>query len=215
MKKYPSIVLGAISVCCLISAHVMASFEPAIERSCTKAACSKYFTPAYATLTQNTAYPASGWLTTSQITVPLNRIEIAKNITFDKRTNSFTLPKGNYQFDFQFTMEADTATSTDEYDFRFTDMYLDFNNGFAINNLDWSMKLNAGQATGFNDTVWVTFSGSKVVSVGADNTTVKFILVRDPAYLGNIRFDAEPHPITQATNNHPILINIHKIHGCE
>jgi len=220
MKKYPSIVLGVVSACCLFSVHVMASEEPAIEKACKKVTCSKYFTPAYATLVQNTA---SAWIpsTTTTITVPFTQIQTAKNITFDDITDTFTLPKGIYAFNFQFTMETQSNTVAGELEFRFTDMYLDINNESARIGLDWNMKLNDGGAAasdiGFNSYYWATFSGSRVLSIGADNTVVKMVLVRDTTYSTvDFRFNYDPtlpYPLT--TNNNPVRIDIHKIHGCE
>jgi len=214
MKKQLSIILGALSVCCFVSAHVMASEKTVDENSLKTRAisCKKSFTPAHATIIQATT---SGWISTAQMTVPFEALQTAKNITFDPTNLTFTLPKGVYTFDFQFTMERQgPANIIHELDFRFTDMYLDIDNDTSRIALDWNLGFNSD--LGFNSYVWAIFSGSKIISIGADNTVVKFILVRDAGYKGNIRFTYNPSTTpTLTTENNPVRISIHKIDGCE
>jgi len=223
MKKQLSIILGALSICCFVSADVTLS-EKTTDENSTKTRDISYkkpFSPAYATLIQDTTYPdpaaIPSWIQSAQITVPFNSIQAAKNITFDETAtpDSFILPKGVYTFDFQFTMEREgPAKIFHERDFRFTDMYLDLNNGSSKIALDWTFGFNS--STTFNTYLWATFTGSRIFSIGTDNTLVKFILVRDSAFLGNIRFtfDQSATP-TLTTENSPVRITIHKIDGCD
>jgi len=103
--------------------------------------------------------------------------------------------------------------------FRFTDMYLDINNDSSRIALDWNMWLNDATPAppyGFSQYYWASFSGSKIISIGEDNTVVKFILLRDPNWLGPILFAYDPfYPADPlSTNNNPVRVNIHKINGC-
>jgi len=221
MKRYPSIILGAISACCLLSTHAIASEETAVEKHCCPPKC---FTPIYATLIQSVPTPLGGsdpFITSQQFLVPFDNIQTAKGITFDETVapDSFTLPKGVYCFKFQFSMAVESSTSpdiTDERKFRFTDMYLDLNNDSLRIPLYWNTRIIPGIIGGFNEIYSASFSGSKIISIGSDNTVVKFIVVRDPGNLGAIQFAYDPYnpPNPLTTNNSPVRVNIHKIDGC-
>jgi len=246
MRKQLFMILGTLSLCCFLSAHVETSDCGAtlIEKGSkaeskvkigmpTDSPCpgSKGATGAtgptgpmgatgptgtlssvYATLIQDTSFPlgSESAYQEAEITVPFSLIQRANGITFDEANNTFTLPKGTYFFTFQFSMATDPNNTQGESSFRFTDMYLDLNNDSSRIPLDWTMALNSDQ--NFNGNIWAGFSGSNIISVANNDTVVKFVLYRDPNYLGGIRFEYDPiGPVPLTTNNSPVRITIHKI----
>jgi hypothetical protein len=231
MKKQLSIIFGAISLCCLLSAQMEASdFSGTLveKRSKAKAkakivmpcdsSCSEkptcppkkpdYPKPCsgsvYATLVET---EISEYTTSIEIRVPLNQIQAAEGVTFDADNDTFTLPKGIYTFQFQFSMETEVVEGGIPY-FDFEHMYLNINGDSSRIPLDWTMAANTEGEFNTND--WASFSGSRIFTIGADNTVVKFILSRYPSGpLGAIRFSFKS--TSRTPNNNPVRITLHKI----
>lgn len=226
--------LGVVSICCFIATPAMASSKEHGEKSSksrsTTTECTTRgtaFTPAYATLIHNGPYPAASlglWINTGSFTLPFTALQTAKNITLDTSTTPYTtfiLPKGVYTIDFQFVVITDptggpVAISVD--DFRFTKMYLDVNNGSSVVPLDWALKHDASQTmmTATNNSTWASVSGSRIFSIGADNTPVKIVIEREFATSvpANIRLSADLDFYTGVPENEPVRVSIHKIDGC-
>jgi len=237
MKKQLTIILSALSMCCLISAHVDASdFSGTLvekgskakakakiimpcgschqgKAPCKKPPChppappKKCPQPVYATLVET---EASEDLSGSEtIVVPLNNMapSTAQGVTFNNANDSFTLPKGVYSFHFQFTMELRTSQQEDQ--FRFTDIYLDLNNDSSRIPLTWNLAIDSNGVFG-SSSPWASFSGSRIFTITADNTVVKMVILRNSQYLDLIGFGF-PTDGNPNVNNDPVRFTLHKI----
>jgi len=202
MKKQIFYMLGAFSLCCLMSTQMVTAQEVTTSTTCATRAASS-FVPVYATFV--TPGP-SAWINTEEITVPLTNVQTARGVIFDEETSSFILPKGVYSLQFQFIIEAEFSTGL-----AFDEMYLDINNNAARASLVWFEKTHSPSSS-FIDSAWKSFSGSKIFSVGSDNTYVKCILVRPST--ANIRF-AFSQVGTETPENNAALICLHKIDSCD
>jgi len=214
MKKKIYILLNILVVCCLAPAPSMASSKSHKTRSTTYAHQTTHtFTPAYATLISPEP-ETEDWIVDQTIIVPITQIQTAKNITLDPLTHTFTVPKGTYFIHFQFVMKDRQTIASPNNFFSFTKMHLDINNDSAQEILDWAPNIDSSGLLG--DFRWASFSGSKIFSVGADETAIKMVLNRDtPVYGAEILFS---HPENSVSNKHveisPVRITLHKINGC-
>jgi len=229
MRKCLLTILGAVSICCLISTPAMASSKKHGKKGvkarstteCTTEATTRgtVFSPAYGTLVHDGAtspYPD----TVVDITVPFTAIQVERNITLDTTNDTFTLPKGVYALNFQlFTLTDNNGNTTSQNTelLLFSDIYLDINNGSAIVKLDWAMSYdNSNIVT--SPTVFATFSGSKIFSIGADNTVVRFKIKRvSPTVTGSFSFNTLLglyQGLGATPENDPIRVTLHKIDGC-
>jgi len=253
MKKQLSIILGTLSLCCLLSANIEASVSSGTlaEKGSKAKAKAKIVMPcgpccperppcppkkppcpaekppcptkkppspqsAYATLIYAET-ETDPWINALDIIVPFTSIQAAKNVTLDTATSTFTLPKGTYSINFQFVIITDGSgnTAKDNVSFlRFTNMYLDLNNGASTVALDWAMGLD--DSGNMNSAPWASFSGSKIFSVAADNTVVKFVLHRTEEISGtlNIKFSSQFDiyaSFADLLNNNAVRVTLHKI----
>jgi hypothetical protein len=226
MRKYLLTILGAVSICCFVSTSAMASSKHSKKSSKTRGTteCTTRgtnFTPAYATMVYN---ESPSWITATTIALPFDSIQTARNITLDTTTtpNTFTLPKGVYSINFQLVVKTDAAYPDPIGDsvawLKFTKMYLDFNNGSSEVSLDWALGHDASgtMMTTVNNSTWASISGSKIFSVGADNTVVKFMLEREliASGTGNIKFSSNLDFYSVTPENKSIRVSLHKIDGC-
>ena len=227
MKKRFFKSLGTFFICCLASTHLSADQgvqnTTIVEKGLLSKIASLYsprakthpFTPAYATLVYK---GPSLLISTQEIDIPLDSIQVAKEITLDADADTFTLPKGVYSIRFQLTFKADTTVEADAQDaLRFTDIFLEFNNDASKVLLDWGIKLNnnrKGSGIGSEpDAHWAFVSGSKVFSVGSDNTIVKCKAVRESSST-DIVLVSTLQGGGFAQNNNSVRISLHKINGC-
>jgi hypothetical protein len=200
MKKQLSIILGLLFACCFVSAPAMASHKKGDK-----------FTPAYATLIHDGSLVS---YSTADIILPFS-IQTTRGITLDATDNTkITLPKGVYSLNFDISMYALGGTGDEAASFRFSDMFLDLNNGSSTVSLNWTVTRNLVPTdTNYTTLFRINFSGSKVFAVGSDNTVVQFKMLRNlvPAPPNaNIVFG----PDYPSGNSSPITVALHKIDGC-
>jgi len=220
MKRKLIPILGALSMCCFLSTHMKAAEVTKGACSYTESSCKSDPCPqeeAYVTVMGgNTDYGDPSYtVSDSEFLVPLTTIQATKGITLDSDTFTLTVPKGMYSIHFQLMMDTDDNNLPGDQSpavnaFRFTDIFLDLNNDSTRVALDWSMALNTDY--NFSTHSWVSISGSRIFSVGADNTLIKIRMIRDLSQgTYAIRFRSSVDDPSLVPNNNPIRVSLHKI----
>jgi len=161
--------------------------------------------------------PSPPWISTKEILVPLDFIEIANGITLDETTSTLTLQKGVYALQFQFALVTKDLGLNGIDELQITDVYLDIDNDSLRIPLDWVMSIDV--SSDLIQNAWGVFSGSKLFSIDADNTLVKFMLFRDFPESNNagtvqVKFSVYQNSAVQTSNNNAVRVSLHRIGDC-
>jgi len=171
------------------------------------------FSPVFATLAYEGPSGLFSGAGMDPITVPLEEMDpTAQGVTFSAINNTFTLPKGLYTIQFEFSMV--TEYYGDSVALKFEKIYLDLNSDSSRIPLSWIVSLNNTSLYSTEDepTYWAGFCGSKIFEISEDDTVVKLMIKRYRDRLGSIWFEVpgsldSNYPL----DNRAVRITLHKI----